>query len=555
MLSVAGADNELMAVTLGARARPADSANADVVCAIGADGGDGAEGYRLEIGGTTFCRITARTRTGLRWGLATLAQIVGQCGARAPKLTIDDAPLFPIRGAMLDISRDRVPTMASLFDLVRKLGSWKINHLELYTEHTFAYRGHEAVWGASSPITPEEMRELDRFSAAHGVTLTANQNCLGHVERWLKIPGYEHLGERRSGWLVFGHWYVDQNTLIPNDPAALAFVKDLLDQLIPCCSGEYVHIGCDEPWDLGTGASKDAVAKHGFHGVYTRHVSTVAEYVRAHGKRPVYWSDAEHAKPEIAALLPADIVPLVWGYGPETEFAKRGRLFRDRGLETWVAPGTNNWGSYTSRSFERRGNLARAAREGAEIGCTGYLNTEWGDAGHRQQWPLTLAGLADGAQSSWRGDVPFDDDAMGLHAFGVAKLGKWLVDLGDVDRPLREKGSNTFAESHITVFDPSQPGELALWKTAGERFAELESSLPVAEGLLAEECRHAARMARWACDRAVMRRGKPQLDERKGFASRLAELLAEHRRLWLKRSRYGGLEQSSDHYRKVIATY
>jgi hypothetical protein len=438
---------------------------------------------------------------------------------------------------------------------VRKLGSWKLNHLELYTEHTFAYRGHEAVWGASSPITPEEMRELDRFCTAHGITLTANQNCLGHVERWLKIPGYEHLGERKTGWLVHGHWYVDQNTLIPNDPASLAFVKDLLDQLIPTCSGEYVHIGCDEPWDLGTGASKDAVAKQGFHGVYTKHVSTVAEYVRAHGKRPVYWSDAEHAKPEIAALLPADIVPLVWGYGPETEFAKRGRLFRDRGLETWVAPGTNNWGSYTSRTFERRGNLARAAREGAEIGCVGYLNTEWGDAGHRQQWPLTIAGLADGAQSSWRGDVAFDDDALGLHAFGVPKLGKWLVDLGDADRPLREKGSNTFAESHLTVFDPHQPGDLSLWKAAAERFAQLEASLPVSDGLLADECRHAAQLARWACDRAAMRRGKPQLDERKAIAGRLSEMLGEHRRLWLKRSRYGGLEQSSDQYRRLISTY
>ncbi len=564
VLAVSGCEASVIALTLGARGRPAESAAADVVCSIASaagasgDGGEGGEGYRLELGGATFARITARTAIGIRWGLTTLAQILAQCPDQAPRLRIDDSPAFPIRGAMLDISRDRVPTMDCLRELVAKLASWKINHLELYTEHTFAYRGHEAVWHASSPITPDEMRELDRLCTTYGITLTANQNCLGHVERWLKVPAYAHLGERSSGLLVHGAWFQDPNTLVANDPAGLALVKDLLDQLIPTCSGSYVHIGCDEPWDLGSGRSKQAVERDGFHGVYTRHVSTVATYVRAHGRRPVYWSDAEHAKPEIAALLPADIVPLVWGYGPETEFAKRGKLFRDRGLETWVAPGTNNWGSYTSRTYERRGNLARAAREGAEIGAIGYLNTEWGDSGHRQQWPLTIAGFADGAHSSWSGDVAFDDDAIGLHGFGVAGLGRWLIELGDIDHPLRKLGTGVFNDSHIQVFDPHQPGDLAAWRAADAGYAALETSLPMIlphASAVRDECAHAVAMARWACARAIMRRGKPTIEERRAIAARLIELMAEHRKLWLARSRYGGLEQSCDQYRRLISAY
>jgi hypothetical protein len=34
---------------------------------------------------------------------------------------------------MLDVSRDRVPTMATLFHLVDLLAEWKINQLQLYT--------------------------------------------------------------------------------------------------------------------------------------------------------------------------------------------------------------------------------------------------------------------------------------------------------------------------------------------------------------------------------------------------------------------------------------
>ena len=55
---------------------------------------------------------------------------------------------------MLDISRDKVPTMPTLFALVDRLAEWKINQLQLYIEHTFAYRGHEEVWRNADPMTP-----------------------------------------------------------------------------------------------------------------------------------------------------------------------------------------------------------------------------------------------------------------------------------------------------------------------------------------------------------------------------------------------------------------
>ncbi|MBA2479889.1 MAG: family 20 glycosylhydrolase [Planctomycetes bacterium] len=563
VLSISGADAALIAATLGDRGRSAEGGSATVHCVVATDASTDDDGYVLEIGAASPIRLSARTRSGLRWGLTTLNQILSQCGNRIPLLRIDDAPAFAVRGVMLDISRDRVPTMASLRDLVATLSRWKINHLQLYIEHTFAYRGHEDVWRASSPITADEMRELDRLCTDHGIELTANQNCLGHVERWLKVPGYGHLGERTAGHLIFGSWYVDPNTLVANDPEGLSLVRGLLDQLLPCCSGRYAHIGCDEPWDLGTGRSKAAVDTDGFHAVYARHVTTVASFARAHGKRALYWSDPEHLAgaagidaskaPHLSSLLPTDVVPVVWGYDPDTDFAARGRRFRERGFETWLAPSTNCWVSFTGRVHERRGNLARAARDGAAIGATGILNTIWGDNGHRQQWPLTLAGIADGAQAQWSGDVGFDDDAMGLHAFGSPALGRWLIAFGDVDLELRRHHGGLFQDSKQAFFHPWKPGDAALWQAVDDRFAQLETTLPHdVTPQVRDECAHALAIARYAAQRAVLRRGAPTVDERRALASRLAELLADHRRLWLLRSRPGGLEQSCDWYRQLI---
>src|SRR6185369_4793545 len=101
---------------------------------------------------------------------------------------------------MLDISRDKVPTMKTLYELVDLLASWKINQLQLYTEHTFAYRNHEDVWKKASPMTAEEIRDLDEYCAERFIDLVPNQNSFGHMERWFEHPEYLQLAEAPNGY-------------------------------------------------------------------------------------------------------------------------------------------------------------------------------------------------------------------------------------------------------------------------------------------------------------------------------------------------------------------
>lgn len=68
-----------------------------------------------------------------------------ECGV----VEVVDWPDFEHRGVMLDVSRDRVWTMATLRSLVRRLAAWKVNQVQLYFEHAFQYRGHQDVWEGS----------------------------------------------------------------------------------------------------------------------------------------------------------------------------------------------------------------------------------------------------------------------------------------------------------------------------------------------------------------------------------------------------------------------
>ena len=91
---------------------------------------------------------------------------------------------------MLDVSRDRVPTMATLRWFVDVLSALGYNELQLYVEHTFEFVGHERVWREASPLTAQEIKELARYAAVGGVELVANLNTFGHMgavvaPRWL----------------------------------------------------------------------------------------------------------------------------------------------------------------------------------------------------------------------------------------------------------------------------------------------------------------------------------------------------------------------------------
>jgi N-acetyl-beta-hexosaminidase len=147
-----------------------------------------AEGYRLTVDNGAITLVSA-TQAGAFYGRQTLAQLRRQFPDGVPALRIEDWPDFANRGFMLDISRDRVPTMATLFRLVDLLAEWKINQFQLYTEHTFAYRNHREVWEHASPMTPAEISELDRYCQERFIEFTRRWKSMFVVDM-LKNQGH-----------------------------------------------------------------------------------------------------------------------------------------------------------------------------------------------------------------------------------------------------------------------------------------------------------------------------------------------------------------------------
>ncbi len=233
-----------------------------------------AEGYELHIS-ESGVRIAAPDRDGLRYGAALLEQIRRQCGDELPMLRVRDWPDFSVRGYMLDISRDRVPTQASLLELVDTLAALRINQLQLYTEHTFAYAEHERVWRDASPLTPDEVRELDARCAAHGIELVPNQNSFGHMERWLRHPEYRQLAEQPGA--------ARPSCLAPTNESA-AFMRSLYAELLPCFRSRSLNIGCDETFELGRDRSRAECESRGKGRVYYDYLMRLVRGLHAEGQ-------------------------------------------------------------------------------------------------------------------------------------------------------------------------------------------------------------------------------------------------------------------------------
>ena len=262
------------------------------------------EGYRLHISPAGIS-IQAHDAAGAFYAICTLKQLLEQTEQAAlPCVEIHDWPDFPARGVMLDISRDKVPSMATLFALVDRLASWKINQLQLYTEHTFAYRNHPVVWAEASPMTGEEVLALDAYCRERCIELVPNQNSFGHMERWLKHAPYAPLAETHEEFETpWGMKMQGPFSLAPEHPGSIALLRTLYDELLPHFSSETFNVGCDETIDLGFGASAEACRERGTGQVYLDFLLKVYREVKARGHRMQFWGDIIIHYPELVEKL------------------------------------------------------------------------------------------------------------------------------------------------------------------------------------------------------------------------------------------------------------
>ncbi|HBR35430.1 MAG TPA: hypothetical protein DD734_12420 [Firmicutes bacterium] len=392
---------------LGLSIRRGKPAQGDIVLTYG--DGITAQGYKLRIS-PDGVEIRGGDRQGAVYGVQTLRQIISENGAVLPAVEIEDWPTFRYRGFYHDVTRGRVPTLDSLKKLVDTMGAYKLNQLQLYVEHTYLFRNFSEVWRGDTPLTAEDILELDGYCDDRGIELIPSLACFGHMFEVLRTKSFGELCELEDGEMMSSTYSnrMEHHTINVTDERALPFVFGMLEEYMPLFRSEHFNICADETFDLGKGKSGKRAQEVGVDRLYIDFLKELCGFLLERGKKPMFWGDIIARRPEMVKELPAGVICLNWGYDPR-QTDKSIRQLAAAGAVQYVCPGVCGWNRWLNQLRSSYDNITRMCRYGRENGAIGVLTTDWGDYGHINHPPFSLPGLIYGAAFSWsEGEIGFE---------------------------------------------------------------------------------------------------------------------------------------------------
>lgn len=274
----------------------------------------GGEGYRLESkrGSVT---ITARKAAGLFYGVQTLRQQLPAAAEKKTKQkgpwlvaggTIEDAPRFEHRGAMLDVSRHFF-SVDKVKRYIDQMSLYKVNKLHLHLSDDQGWRiaidswPRLATYGGSTQVgggkggyyTKAQYKDIVRYAASRQLEVIPEIDMPGHTNA--ALASYAELNCDGVAPPLYTGTEVGFSSLCVGKGVTYDFVDDVIREIAALTPGKYIHIGGDEAHSTS-------------HEDYVTFMNKVQPVVAKYGKTVVGWHQLTGATPAKGALAQ------YWGY-------------------------------------------------------------------------------------------------------------------------------------------------------------------------------------------------------------------------------------------------
>jgi glycosyl hydrolase family 20 len=352
--------------------------------------GLGEQGYVLIVDseGTV---AAAAGEAGRFYALMSLAQLAQRSseGWTLPEVVIRDKPSLGLRGVSDDISRGQTSMMEDFKQLVRTMARWKMNLYTPYMEDMFELTSHPGFTQDRGAFSAEQARELCKYAARYHVRVVPIFQCLGHLENVLKEPEYEPLAE-----------FPGAHCLSPAVEETYDFIGDALTEVAAAFDDEFLHVGCDESWDIGRGQSRAMKKQHGLSGTHAIHYNKVHTMVTDLDRRMLMYGDIILNNPRILDKIDRNIVIVDWHYNAAKNFPSV-KKFRGAGFDVIVSPSVRNYNKIFPEWGRALTNIENLTLEGIRNGALGSLISCWGDNGAFSFRQYNLWGYAFGAAVAW----------------------------------------------------------------------------------------------------------------------------------------------------------
>ncbi|HEX7326418.1 MAG TPA: family 20 glycosylhydrolase [Rhodanobacteraceae bacterium] len=259
-------------------------------------------------------RITAADNHGLLWGVQTLRQLLPlqrEVPPAIPAVNIEDAPAYPWRGVMLDVSRHFYP-VSFIKKQIALMSYYKFNVFHWHLTDDQGWRIQIKKYpkltsvGAWRPgaggkpyggfYTQKQIREVVKYAHERNVMVVPEIEMPGHTTA--AIAAYPELACNDKPVKVATTWGVFRNVDCVGKAYTYRFLENVLDEVVRLFPSPYVHIGGDEVpsgvWDDCKHCAKLA-KEHGFkddeQGLHSYFVGRIQKYLTSKGKTLVGWDE------------------------------------------------------------------------------------------------------------------------------------------------------------------------------------------------------------------------------------------------------------------------
>jgi hexosaminidase len=209
------------------------------------------ESYQLAID-IDQIRLSAETDIGILRGLETFLQLVlaDSAGYYFPQVEIEDAPRFPWRGLLMDVSRHFMPVEVILRNL-DAMAAVKLNvlHWHLTDDQGFRIecktfpRLHEK--GSDGYYyTQEQVKEIIRYAEDRGIRVIPEFDVPAHTGSW--FPGYPELASAPGPYTIERRWGIKDPVMDPTRESTYKFLDKFFKEMANLFPDPYMHIGGDE---------------------------------------------------------------------------------------------------------------------------------------------------------------------------------------------------------------------------------------------------------------------------------------------------------------------
>ncbi|MBN3524041.1 beta-N-acetylhexosaminidase [Paenibacillus apiarius] len=314
------------------------------------------------------------------------------------EFSITEQPQFTYNGTMIDASRNAVPNVRMMKEMMRSMALMGLNGVMLYTEDTYEVPERPYFGYMRGRYTAEELYDIDQYAARFGIEIVPCIQTLGHLAQALK---WDYADELRD----------TEDVLLAGFEETYRFIEEMITAATQSLRSRRIHIGMDEAFGLGLGRY---LFKNGFRerfDIMNEHLSRVMDITRKHGLEPMMWSDMYFHllmnngghyydldidfSAEVVEKIPKGVQFVYWDYyhddqGFYEEFIEKHRKF---GSDPVFAGGVWLWGSMSPNYGKTWQNTNPALMACKSKGIKEVFATAWGDNGQETNHMTILPGL------------------------------------------------------------------------------------------------------------------------------------------------------------------